>query len=118
MCHSSGVGTGERVEERMRLRRAVPSSASAIVRRELTWLAIVGSSAWILESPVLWPWTESGLAAVCLWALLACPFLLLATQVRGGRAARETARVVTVVVPAVAAVVLSWSVTTAGSWEA
>jgi len=118
MCHSSGVGTGERVQERLRRRRAVPSSARAIVRRELTWLAIVGSSAWILESPVLWPWAESGLAAACLWALTACPLLLLATQLRGGRTSRETARVATVAVCAVATVVLSWSVATAESWEA
>lgn len=118
MCHSSRVSTGDRVTDRLGLRRTVPGSAHVIVRRELTWLAIVGSAAWFLESPLLWPWTTTGLSAAALWALLACLVLLLWTQFRGDRTTRRVARIGTVVMAAVTAVVLSWPVTTAESWEA
>lgn len=121
MCHSSRVSTGEAVAPsagRSPLRRPVPASAGAIVRRELTWLALVGSTAWFLETPPMWPWSATGWSAVPLWALVASLVVLLATQLRGDRASRRYARIGVVVVSVVSAMVLAWPATTEESWEA
>jgi signal transduction histidine kinase len=122
MCHSSGVRVGERTGRRSAgrwpARRAAPQSARAVVRRELTWLAVVGLAAWVIETPQLWPWRSTGLAAAALWLVVLAWLLLLGTQLRGQRDARRLARAGIVAAVVLAAAVLSVPATSQVTWEA
>ena len=114
MCHSSRVDT----DGRGLLGAEIPTSATGMVLRELTSLAIVVQAVWILASPELWPThLESPLAGAAVALSLLTWGALLLLQYGGSAQQRRWARYADVAAVALAVVAAAATAEATGSWN-
>lgn len=96
----------------------IPTTATGMVLRELTSLALIVQGVWILASPELWPTNlESGLAGAAVALSLLTWGVLLVLQSGGSARQRRWARHADVVAVALAVVVTGATADPTGSWN-